>query len=181
FDTLFRRLFVYEATVNPHPWRDLPGLQAPAVALTKTVLTALAITTLVRLIRIDRANSAAPSLGVLGILVLLVAPATATYHFVLLWLPVALLVGDFLRESAPPSPPGGGWPSPRSRFSPPTPPGPGGGAAVPGRSPPLPACFCCWPCFHSASFSCGTAHTQRGPPFQLLHERWRAASGWIRA
>jgi hypothetical protein len=32
---------------------------------------------------------------------LLLAPATATYHFVLLWLPVGLLIGYFFRQRAP--------------------------------------------------------------------------------
>ena len=36
-----------------------------------------------------------PSIGILGILTLLLAPATATYHFVLLWLPIALLTQYF--------------------------------------------------------------------------------------
>jgi len=40
-------------------------------------------------------------LGVLGILGLLLAPGTATYHFVLLWLPVALLAGHLWKEKAP--------------------------------------------------------------------------------
>jgi hypothetical protein len=100
FDTLFRRLFVFDATANPHPWLALPGLQIPAVAVTKAAIVVLAIATLIRLARADPANSTAPSLGLLGILVLLIAPATASYHFVLLWLPVGLLLGCLLRERA---------------------------------------------------------------------------------
>jgi len=100
-DTLFRRLFVFDTTANPHPWLALPGLEAPGAAMTKAALLVLAIATLVRLTRTDPTNSTATSLGVLGILVLLIAPATASYHFVLLWLPVALLIGHFLRERAP--------------------------------------------------------------------------------
>jgi hypothetical protein len=100
FDTLFRRLFVFDATANPHPWLALPGLQIVAVAMTKAALLVLAIATLVRVARAEPANSTAPSLGLLGILVLLIAPATATYHFVLLWLPVGLLLGCLLRERA---------------------------------------------------------------------------------
>jgi hypothetical protein len=101
FDTLFRRLFVFDPAANPHPWLAIPGLHIVAVALTKATLLAVAIATVVRLTCSDPANSVAPSVGLLGILVLLIAPATATYHFVLLWLPVGLLISHFLRERAP--------------------------------------------------------------------------------
>jgi hypothetical protein len=101
FDSLFRRLFLFDATANPHPWLAVPGLQVAAVALTKAALLAVTLATLLRLTRSDPENSAAASLGLLGILVLLIAPATATYHFVLLWLPVGLLISHFLRERAP--------------------------------------------------------------------------------
>jgi hypothetical protein len=100
FDTLFRRLFLFDATANPHPWLALPGFQIVAVALTKAAIVVLTVAALIRLERADPANSTAPSLGLLGIVVLLIAPATATYHFVLLWLPVGLLVSYF-RERAP--------------------------------------------------------------------------------
>ena len=59
----------------------------------------LAAATLVRLARRDGVVAAAPAIGVLGILVLLIAPATATYTFVLLWLPVALLAAYFLSRA----------------------------------------------------------------------------------
>jgi hypothetical protein len=35
-----------------------------------------------------------------GVVTLLLAPATATYHFALLWLPVALLVNHQIRRGA---------------------------------------------------------------------------------
>jgi hypothetical protein len=100
FDTLFRRLFLFDATANPHPWLASPGLQIAALAMTKAAIVVLTIAALVRLARADPDNSTAPSLGLLGIVVLLIAPATATYHFVLLWLPVGLLISYF-RERAP--------------------------------------------------------------------------------
>jgi Glycosyltransferase family 87 len=100
FDTLFRRLFVFDAAENPHPWRTLPWLQQLAAPLTKIVILAVAAVTLVRLARDNTRDSVAPSIGLLGVLVLLLAPATATYHFVLLWLPVALLISFFLRSNA---------------------------------------------------------------------------------
>lgn len=100
FDTLFRRLLIYDPTANPHPWLALPGLQGPAVAVSKTVLAGLAIATLARQVHTDPISSVGSAIGLLGILTLLIAPATASYHFVLLWLPVGLLVGCFLRARA---------------------------------------------------------------------------------
>lgn len=104
FDTLFRRLFVPDAIANPHPWLAVPRLQLIGVPLTKALILTTAIASLMRLARLARSGateSVAPSLGMLGILTLLLAPATATYHFVLLWLPVGLLVNHFHRERAP--------------------------------------------------------------------------------
>jgi hypothetical protein len=97
FDSLYRRLFVFDAMANPQPWVAAPSLQAAAVLVTKTVIFLVALTTLLRLSRSGRAHATAPSIGLLGIMALLLAPATATYHFVLLWLPLGLLVDSFLR------------------------------------------------------------------------------------
>jgi hypothetical protein len=101
FDTLYRRLFVYDPAANPRPWLALPDLQVIALAVTKTTILVAAIATLIKLARDATVNAAAPSIGILGILVLLLAPATATYHFVLLWLPVGLLASYFFLERAP--------------------------------------------------------------------------------
>jgi hypothetical protein len=101
FDTLFRRLFVPDPIANPHPWLALPRLQLIGVPVTKALILTTAIFSLVRLARNGVADSVAPSVGILGILTLLLAPATASYHFVLLWLPVGLLVNHFQREHAP--------------------------------------------------------------------------------
>lgn len=103
FDTLFRRLFVLDPIANPHPWLALPRVQLIGMPVTKAVILATALVALLRLARSsskDAADSVGPSLGILGILTLLLAPATATYHFVLLWLPVGLLVEHFRRERA---------------------------------------------------------------------------------
>ena len=74
---------------------------AAGVLLTKATIGAVAIATLVRLIRC-RGSAAAtpPALGLLGIVGLLLAPATASYHLVLLWLPVGLLIDFFQRRKA---------------------------------------------------------------------------------
>ena len=100
FDTLFRRLFVFDAAANPQPLLSLPGLAGIGASITKASIFLAAIATLVKLARSGAANIDAPAIGLLGILTLLLAPATATYHFVLLWLPVGLLISYFLREGA---------------------------------------------------------------------------------
>ncbi len=101
FDSLYRRLFVYDATANPRPFLARPSLQIAAVVVTKTLLVLAAAAALVKLSRRGFAGSVAPSIGLLGILTLLIAPATASYHFVLLWLPVGLMVDYFIRERIP--------------------------------------------------------------------------------
>jgi len=101
FDSLFRRLFIFDAAANPQPLVALPILQIIAVIVTKASILSAAVVTMVKLARSGVAAATAPSIGVLGILTLLLAPATATYHFVLLWLPVGLLVGYFFQERTP--------------------------------------------------------------------------------
>jgi hypothetical protein len=100
FDSLFRRLFIFDATLNPHPLYALPRVQSIALFTTKASILLAAIATLVKLARGDAPSKTALSIGILGIITLLLAPATATYHFVLLWLPVGLLADSFLRERA---------------------------------------------------------------------------------
>jgi Glycosyltransferase family 87 len=101
FDTLFRRLLVFDAAANPHPWLASSRLQVAGVLIAKTTCLFIAIGTLVRIARSsDVIDKAALSVGMLGILSLLLAPATATYHFALLWLPVGLLISHFYREHA---------------------------------------------------------------------------------
>jgi hypothetical protein len=101
FDTLFRRLFVFDARLNPQPLASLPRLQVIGVIAAKASIFLAGMAVLVKLARSGVGNAAAPSIGLLGILTLLLAPATATYHFVLLWLPVGLLVDYFFRHRTP--------------------------------------------------------------------------------
>lgn len=104
FDTLFRRLFLFDASANPVPFLAMPGLQTLGVVVTKVSILGVAIASLVRLARRALAGGAlagvAPSVGIIGILTLLLAPATATYHFALLWLPVGLIIDFALRSGA---------------------------------------------------------------------------------
>jgi hypothetical protein len=101
FDSLFRRLFIFDAALNPRPLWAFPRLSSVGLIVTKVSILLATITTLVELARRGAASTTWLSIGILGICTLLLAPATATYHFVLLWLPVGLLVNGFSRESAP--------------------------------------------------------------------------------
>jgi len=97
FDTLYRRLFIYDARRNPEPLIVAPALSGAARLVTKAAILLAGLATLIRQARSSGAAATGASLGLLGILTLLIAPATATYHLVLLWLPVALLVDTLLR------------------------------------------------------------------------------------
>jgi hypothetical protein len=96
FDSLIDRLLVFDPTWNPQPLLDAPEVRIVALVAIKAVIVLVAAATVVGLVRREARAAAPPAIGILGILVLLVAPATATYTFVLLWLPVALLVEYFL-------------------------------------------------------------------------------------
>ncbi len=100
FDTLYRRLFVFDASANPRPLIDAPALAVTVLLLTKVVILLVMAATLLRQVRLCGTLPAAASIGLLGIAALLLAPATATYHMLLLWLPVGLLTDAFLRNRA---------------------------------------------------------------------------------
>jgi Glycosyltransferase family 87 len=100
FDTLFERLFIFDAGRNPHPLLSAPQLASVATVATKLLLVLAAAATLIRLARGATTPAIAPTIGILGVLVLLIAPGSGTYAIVLLWLPVALLIDYFLSEDA---------------------------------------------------------------------------------
>jgi hypothetical protein len=92
FDSLFRRLFVPDAQYNPHPAYAAPWLHSGVLIVTKAAILAATFITLRKVNQRRSDGAVAASLGILGVATLLLAPATATYHIVLLWLPIALLV-----------------------------------------------------------------------------------------
>jgi len=100
FDTLFDRLFLFDPAENPQPLAAAPLLRTAGIVITKVTLVLAAIAALLELARANLRGTVGASIGVLGILTLLMAPATATYHFTLLWLPIALLVSHFLTQGA---------------------------------------------------------------------------------
>lgn len=101
FDSLYRRLFVFDAGLNPQPWLASTRLDMVVLILTKGLLLSGGVAALIKCARGTVSDSVAFSVGTLGVLTMLLAPATATYHFVLLWLPVGLLINQFYRNRAP--------------------------------------------------------------------------------
>lgn len=89
WESLTRRMFVLEPTLNPSPVADLPGVQAFVTAVAVCGIWA-AVVLLVR---------AAPDrrhlhYAAIVIATLAAAPGGASYHLVLLALPLALLAGE---------------------------------------------------------------------------------------
>jgi hypothetical protein len=101
FDTLYERLFILDATRNPHPFIDAPNVAVIALIGTKALSALAAAISLFKLARGKGERALGASIGILGVLTLLLAPGSGTYAFVLLWLPVALLVDYFKTEHRP--------------------------------------------------------------------------------
>jgi hypothetical protein len=86
------RLFMKDSVLNPGAIWDSPALY---VILKAAILTAGGGVTLwisIRLLKNGTQTAADILLALAGVAALLFAPGTATYHFVLLWLPLALVV-----------------------------------------------------------------------------------------
>ena len=96
FDTLFRRLFVLDPVLNPHPLWAAPLAQVWCTLITKAAITLAAVAALIRLARAPQVDSAR-SIGI-SLLLMLLAPGTATYHLAMLWLPIGLLIDYFRRR-----------------------------------------------------------------------------------
>ena len=95
FDSLFRRLFVYDAALNPSPIADLRTAYVSLKAGCLVAVCGFASHALRRLWKIHSPETEELSISILTILGRLIAPATATYHYLLLWLPVGILLRHF--------------------------------------------------------------------------------------
>src|SRR6202521_3511918 len=78
FDTLFARLFVFDAVQNPQPLLAAPLLRMFSLIAVKGSILLAAAATLLKLALVEPSRAAAPSIGLLGIALFLIAPATAT-------------------------------------------------------------------------------------------------------
>ena len=98
WDSLLRRFFVYDPGLNPHPAFESTGLFLP---LKMSILILQFIAGIGAILNVHRMGLVDPdafSIGLLGLMALLLAPGTATYHYVLLWLPVGLLFTFFYKN-----------------------------------------------------------------------------------
>ncbi len=92
WDSLLHRMFVYHPEENPSPLVNVPVLlPVLKVLIAGSILTATSIMVWKLRTAPDSIFREA-SFAMLGILPLVLAPGTATYHFVLLWLPGGLLL-----------------------------------------------------------------------------------------
>ncbi len=92
FQSLFRRMFVFDQQLNPHPFVDSHAL----FTVFRLLIPGMLLAALLYLgIRVHGKNEASLTYALFGlscIFMLVISPATATYHTLLLWLPVGLLV-----------------------------------------------------------------------------------------
>jgi Glycosyltransferase family 87 len=96
FDSLLRRLFLFDDNLNAHPVFASPVLY---FGLKVFCLLAVAVTA-VYAMRAAHRHPSDLALAVLCVAALLLAPATATYHFLLLWLPVGILLRHFREQNS---------------------------------------------------------------------------------
>ncbi len=96
FDSLLRRLFLFDDNLNVHPF-----YASPVLYFGMKVFCLLAVaSTAVYAMRAAHGHPSDLALAVLCVATLLLAPATATYHFLLLWLPVGILLRHFSEQSS---------------------------------------------------------------------------------
>ena len=92
WDSLLRTLLVYDEVLNPNPLLDSHAaflLLKSAIIMLFAALTAYAMWRVWLSRQMESIRLAFPLLGVLA---LLIAPGTATYHYLLLWLPIGILL-----------------------------------------------------------------------------------------
>jgi hypothetical protein len=102
FDSLLRRLFVADPTWNAQPVLNLPLLYP----VLKSGIAAAVIVLVLRTVGHLRQPGQQRDGVVLALAViggLLLAPATATYHMLILWLPVGLLLSGVAAQKETPS------------------------------------------------------------------------------
>jgi hypothetical protein len=98
FAVLFHRLFVFEPTLNPHPAVHAAWLLSVLLPIVQLLLVAPLIVLSNPRIKDGQQTQLEWSAVLLACLTL--SPMPASYHFVLLFLPVAVLVKRFIDEDA---------------------------------------------------------------------------------
>ena len=92
FNSFYRNLFLQDAIANPHPFLDLPLAYAIAKWATLALIGGVTVFFYRRLCHPDQ------RFALIGVTTMLVLPASATYHFLLLVPPLALLGRDLQRQ-----------------------------------------------------------------------------------
>jgi hypothetical protein len=92
FDSLLHQLMVYDAKENPYPAVQAADMLPRVKWGILLSLVAVTVFSIFRARRFGASASVSLSLSLLGLLGLMISPGGATYHFVLLWLPCALLL-----------------------------------------------------------------------------------------
>jgi hypothetical protein len=102
WDSLARNLFVYDAVANPQPLIHWPAGRNLLKILVAIIVGSAGLLAMYRIRLIGagpleaggRRPSAEIFMAVVSLAVLVVLPASATYHFVMLLLPLGLLIGN---------------------------------------------------------------------------------------
>ncbi len=92
WSTFYRFVFVQNSEFNPNPLIDWPPGAAFANALTALAVAIAAVVTLFRA-RGDKAKFNTLSLSIPALAALVILPASATYHFILMLIPLVILIG----------------------------------------------------------------------------------------
>ena len=94
WNSLFRTLFVQDSQFNPHPFFQSTSAFGAALSIVLLLTGSLLVISWQRLRSTDSRRRDELRFALLGIWGLLVSPATATYHALLLILPVAFLIRE---------------------------------------------------------------------------------------
>ena len=101
WESLFRRLFVADPVLNPQPFIDYPAGFLIGTSLMIGCVIIITSRTMIHLRTAGYEDTLAHQFVVLALMGLALLPASATYHFVLLVLPMALLLSLRARLSGP--------------------------------------------------------------------------------
>ena len=91
WESLFRRLFVADSALNPQPFIDFPAGFLVGTTLMIGIVVFITSRTMIHLRKAGNENTLAHQFVILALMGLALLPASATYHFVLLVLPIAIL------------------------------------------------------------------------------------------
>jgi hypothetical protein len=98
FSVVFHHLFVFEPTLNPHPFLNAAWLVSVLLPVTQLLVVVPLIILVIPHTRVSSQSQLEWSAVLLACLTL--SPMPASYHFVLLLLPVAVLANKFIAENS---------------------------------------------------------------------------------